>query len=69
MIDMFTNYKNISDYYIPNNLNAASSKPYSYTKLNSCEESKPYELYNSKGDLEGYYWYYGESKESNQRRS
>ena len=30
----------------------------SYTKLNPSEASKPYELYNAKGELEGYYWYY-----------
>ena len=59
MIDMFTSYQNLSNYYIPNNLSKAFDKPQSYTKLDPREGSKPYELYNAKGELEGYYWYYG----------
>ena len=59
MIDMFTSYQNLSDYYTPNNLNKAFHKPQSYTKLDPREGSKPYELYNTKGELEGYYWYHG----------
>lgn len=61
MIDMFTNYQNLSEYYIPNNLSKYLDKPISYTKLNPTELTKPYELYNAKGELEGYYWYYGQS--------
>lgn len=61
MIDMFTNYQNLSDYYIPNNLSQNISTPKSYTsKLNPIEASKPYELYNARGNLEGYYWYRGD---------
>lgn len=60
MIDMFTNYQNLSDYYIPNNLQAAFTTAKSYTKLEPNERSKPYELYNAKNELEGYYWYYGD---------
>ena len=59
MIDMFTNYQNLSEYYIPNNLSKSFDKPQSYTKLDPIAGSKPYELYNAKGELEGYYWYYG----------
>lgn len=59
MIDMFTNYQNLSENYIPNNLSQNKTKPYSYTKFNPCEITKPYELYNAKNELEGYYWYYG----------
>lgn len=59
MIDMFTNYQNLSEYYIPNNLAQYQNKPGSYTKLDPCEITKPYELYNAKNELEGYYWYYG----------
>lgn len=59
MIDMFTNYQNLSEYYIPNNLSKSLTTPKSYTKLDPVEASKPYELYNAKGELEGYYWYYG----------
>ncbi len=61
MIDMFSNYQNLSDSYIPNNLSSNKCQPESYTKLNPCELTKPYELYDAKGELEGYYWYYGNS--------
>ena len=61
MIDMFTNYQNLSDSYIPNNMNSCSCKPQSYTKLDPCEATKPYELYNAKNELEGYFWNYGDS--------
>lgn len=61
MIDMFTNYQNLSDYYIPNNLSKNICTPSSYTKkLAPIEASKPYELYDAKGELEGYYWYKGD---------
>ena len=59
MIDMFTNYQNLSEYYTPNNLAQHQTRPCSYTKLDPCEITKPYELYNAKNELEGYYWYYG----------
>ena len=61
MIDMFTNYENLSDNYIPNNLSRKRCKPESYTKLSPITTSKPYELYNAKGELEGYFWNYGET--------
>lgn len=61
MIDMFTNYENLSDSYIPNNLSANKIKPESYTKLCPITASKPYELYNAKNELEGYFWYYGDA--------
>lgn len=59
---MFLNYHNISDNYIPNNLmsafpNVASSK----SKLYSVQTTKPYEEYDSKGNLCGFYWRQGES--------
>lgn len=61
MIDMFTNYQNLSDYYVPNNLSKYICTPTSYTsKLDPTEASKPYELYDAKGNLEGYYWYKGD---------
>lgn len=61
MIDMFSNYQNLSEYYIPNNLSKSIVKPCSYTKLMPLEKSLPYELYNAKNELEGYTWNYGES--------
>lgn len=60
MIDMFTNYENLSENYIPNNLSKNKTKPCSYTKLNPSPLIKPYALYDAKGELEGYYWYYGD---------
>lgn len=61
MIDMFTNYQHLSESYIPNNLSKSFKKPQSYTKLSPIDTSKPYELYNAKNELEGYFWYYGDS--------
>ena len=60
MIDMFTNYQNLSEYYIPNNLSKSNTQVQSYTKLTSNNNTKPYELYNAKGELEGYFWHYGD---------
>lgn len=60
MIDMFSNYQNLSEYYTPNNLAKYHTKPCSYTKLDPIKASKPYELYNVKNELEGYYWNEGE---------
>lgn len=58
---MFTNYHNIADNYVPNNLIKAYPTKCVPTKLNPIEASKPYEDYNAKGDLCGYFWRYGES--------
>ena len=63
MVDMFTNYENLSADYIPSNLSKAHFKPISYSKLLKTELTKPYELYNAKNELEGYYWYYGDTIE------
>lgn len=57
---MFLNYQNIANNYTPNNIIKEFDKPQSYTKLDPKQSSKPYENYNSKGDLEGYFWYYGD---------
>lgn len=59
MIDMFSNYQNIPENYTPNNLHKEFKKPCSYTKLDSDKTTLPYELYNAKGELEGYFWYQG----------
>ena len=58
---MFLNYHNIADNYTPNNLVKAFPVGKSYTKLDPVKASKPYEEYNSKGELIGYSWYYGET--------
>lgn len=58
---MFYNYQNIADNYMPNNLMNAFPTKHKDSKLNPLEASKPYEEYNAKGELEGYYWRYGET--------
>lgn len=58
---MFLNYHNIADNYVPNNLIKAYPTKCVPTKLDPIEASKPYEDYNAKGDLCGYFWHYGES--------
>ena len=61
-MSMFLNYHNISDNYKPNNL--ICTFPVvgkSYTKLDPVQASKPYEEYDSKGNLIGYFWHYGET--------
>lgn len=58
---MFLNYQNIADNYVPNNLiNAFPSKTLP-TKLDPCTAGKPYEEYNVKGELIGYFWRQGET--------
>lgn len=61
MNKMFLNYQNIADNYTPNNLVCSFPKGKSYTKLDPVSTSKPFEEYNSKGELIGYFWHYGES--------
>lgn len=58
---MFLNYENIESNYVPNNLVRSYGIGKSYTKLDPIQASKPYEEYNSKGELIGYSWRYGES--------
>lgn len=60
-MNMFTNYQDLSNMYIPNNLSKAYPTYSAPTKLNPVNASKPYEEYNTKGELEGYFWRYGES--------
>lgn len=58
---MFLNYHNIADNYKPNNLIKAFPTEALQSKLMPVEASKPYEEYNFKGELVGYFWRYGES--------
>lgn len=58
---MFLNYKDIASNYIPNNLVSSFPTGKSYTKLDPIKTSKPYEEYNTKGELVGYFWRYGET--------
>jgi hypothetical protein len=58
---MFTNYNSIPENYVPNNLVRSFPVGRSYTKLDPIQASKPYEEYDAKGELIGYFWRYGET--------
>lgn len=58
---MFLNYQSIADNYTPNNLISAFPHRPEYSKLSPVNASKPYEEYNAKGELEGYFWRYGDT--------
>lgn len=60
-MNMFTNYNNIPENYVPNNLVCSLPVGKSYTKLDPIQASKPYEEYDAKGELIGYFWRYGET--------
>lgn len=55
---MFLNYHNIADNYTPNNLVSKFPVGKSYTKLDPQSASKPYEEYDVRGNLIGYFWHY-----------
>ena len=55
-MSLFTNYDNINDNYIPNNLNIAAPSP-----RKVFDYDPPYNEYNIKGDFVGFSWHYGES--------
>ena len=57
---MFSNYEDLSQDYVPNNLKPIQPpKPFNCVQMQSCEPIKPYEEYNDKGELIGYWWYCG----------
>ncbi len=56
---MFDNYENIADNYIPSNIKPP--RPICENKLEPCTPKKPYEEYNAKNELIGYWWYYGDT--------
>lgn len=58
---MFLNYQNIADNYIPNNLINAFPQRMNVSKLDPLDASKPFEEYNAKGELIGYFWRQGET--------
>ena len=60
MSGMFDNYENLADDYVPNNLRPSHppKKPCS-DNLDPCRPNKPYEDYDAKNNLVGYWWYYG----------
>ena len=58
---MFLNYHNIDSNYRPNNLINAFPSKMNSSKLDPLDSSKPFEEYNTKGELTGYFWRYGET--------
>lgn len=58
---MFLNYQNIADNYMPNNLINAFPHKMNSSKLDPLDASKPFEEYNTKGELTGYSWRQGET--------
>lgn len=58
---MFLNYQNVSPNYTPNNLSKAFHSENVTSSLDPIEASKPYESYDAKGNLEGYFWRYGDT--------
>lgn len=58
---MFYNYQNIAENYMPNNLINAFPCKLTTSKLDPLEASKPFEEYNTKGELTGYFWRQGET--------
>lgn len=59
MTDMFSKYDNLSAQYKPSNLNKPFDKP---KPLVSNIIYKPFEEYDKFGNLIGYYWYYGDTR-------
>ena len=58
---MFSNYQNLADNYKPNNLTYMFPSTMNCSKLNPLDGSKPYEEYDAKGELVGYFWHYGDT--------
>lgn len=58
---MFLNYQNIAKNYVPNNLINAFPSMMNGSKLDPLDASKPFEEYNAKGELTGYFWRQGET--------
>ena len=56
---MFLNYQDIAANYTPNNLYKKFPQYSNASKLQPLDITKPYEEYDIKGNLIGYYWYYG----------
>lgn len=59
---MFDSYENLGNNYIPNNTTSRAPQcTPDEQKIAPCKIIKPYEEYNAKGELVGYYWYYGDT--------
>lgn len=61
---MFDGYQNLNNQYTPNNLCSNIPQPPCPNKcdcLEPCKPNKPYEEYDAKGELVGYWWYQGDT--------
>lgn len=59
--NMFDNYDNLSNEYIPNNLSYNYPIKKCPSKLKPCKPSIPFEERNAQGELIGYYWHEGDT--------
>ena len=63
---MFDNYDSLADNYspkyVPNNIRPTQPTPCGIpSKLDPCEPNKPYVDYNAMGQIQGYWWHYGDT--------
>lgn len=58
-MSMFNTYQNLQDNYVPNNMQPCPPNP-CWNNLKPACPNKPYEDYNEKGELIGYWWNYGD---------
>jgi hypothetical protein len=60
MPNMFSNYENIPDMYIPSNRPTCPPPEKCCPNLDPCKPTRPYYAdYDIEGNLVGYWWYYG----------
>lgn len=58
-MSMFDSYDHLSDHYIPSN--KPEKPPVCQDKFNPLQPRAPYEEYDAKGNLIGYWWHYGDT--------
>ena len=61
MGSMFENYENLNSQYIPSNITKAPIKCQDNCACSPLIPNKPYEDYNARGQLVGYWWNYGDT--------
>ena len=58
---MFENYQNINTQYTPNNYQDNFGESDLNNSIQTVSPNKPYEIKDKRGNLTGYFWYYGDS--------
>lgn len=58
-MNIFDNYDNLKDQYIPSNMNRKPCPPKANPFLDPAIPKKPYCEYNAEGNIVGYWWPYG----------